>query len=218
MSRIPTFPLLLATAALGLPACAFDDGGTDEGRPLAAQLDTRVYLDLAPSSHVGVSAYDADGNHLDYVEPVVAGGQVILRSSGDGWLLVEDLEIQLEDVTIPAGELADQPIYVTDIELRLGTQIAAQPFWAGDGRAVWGTGDADLLLDWSWLLPNGDVYPLATQKLGAAEFTLAVTLDDYDTMSAEVATAMPGEVHELTGLVTFKDLSIAVDAVRASVD
>jgi len=216
MHKLPALSLLLAT--LALPACAFDGAGLGDESSLAAQLDDRVFLDLAQSSHVGVNAYDAEGNELDYVEPRITDGRVVLRSSGDGWLLVEDLDIRLEDVTIPAGELADQPIYLTDVELRLGTQLAAQPFWAGDGRAVWGTGPADILLDWSWLTNDGTVYPLATQRLGEAEFTLAVTLDEYDTLTAEVATAMPGEVHELTGLVTFADLSIAVDAVQPYVE
>jgi hypothetical protein len=216
MHKLPTISLLLA--ALALPACAFDGGGIDDESALSSQLEDRVFLDLAPSSHVGVNAYDAEGNELDYVEPKVVDGRVVLRSSGDGWLLVEDLDIRLEDVTIPAGELADEPIYLTDVELRLGTQLAAQPFWAGDRRAVWGTGPADVLLDWSWLTSSGTVYPLATQRLGEAEFTLAVTLDEHDTLTAEVATAMPGEIHELTGLVTFADLSIAVDAVQPYVE
>jgi hypothetical protein len=217
MSRIPTLSLLLATTALA-SACTFDGAGLGDEASLGAQLESRVFLDLASSSHVGVNAYDAEGNALDYVEPKIADGRVVLRSSGDGWLLVEDLDIRLEDVTIPAGELADQPLYLTDIELRLGTQLAAQPFWAGDGRAVWGTGPADILLDWSWLTSDGDVWPLATQRLGEAEFTLSVTLDEHDTLTAEVATAMPGQVHELTGLVSFEDLSIAVDAVQPYVD
>ena len=220
MSRTPSLSLLLTstTLALGASACTFDGAGLGDESALGAQLESRVFLDLAPSSHVGVAAYDADGNQLPYVEPKVAGGRVVLRATPDGWLLVEDLDIRLEDVTIPAGELSTEPIQLSDIELRLGTQLAAEPFWAGDGRAVWGTGGADLLLDWSWLTPDGGAYPLATQQLGEAEFTLAVTLDEHDTLTAEVATAMPGQVHELTGLVTFEDLSIAVDAVQPHVD
>jgi hypothetical protein len=216
MSRIPTLSLLLGLA-LTTSACAFDDGGVDDA-PLASQLGDRVFLDLAATSHVAINAFDGDGNALDYVEPKITGGRVVLRTTGDGWLLVEDLEIQLDDVTIPAGSLADQPVYVTDIELRLGTQLAAQPFWAGDGRAVWATGDADLLLDWSWLTPDGDVYPLATQQLGATVFDVAATLDEHDTLTAQVSSSVRGEVHELNGLVRFEDLSIAVDAVPPHVD
>jgi len=218
MSRILTLPLLLTAPALALTACTFDDGGVGDESALRDQLESRVFLELAPSSTVGVVAYDADGNPLPYVEPKVAGGEAVLRMTDDGWLLLEDLEIRLDDVTIPAGALSTEPIYVTDVELRLGTQLAAQPFWAGDGRALWAAGDADLLLDWSWLTPDGDVYPLAIQRLGEVDFTVAVSLDEHDTVSAEVSSAMNGELHRLDGLVTFADLAIAVDAVQPHID
>lgn len=217
----PTTPSLLAITALalGAGACTFDSAGADGDGGLDQRLASRVYLDLAPSSEIGVCAFDADGNELPYVEPTVVGGRAVLRTTADGWLLVEDLDIALADVTVPPGELGPEPIELVDVRLRLGTQLAVEPFWAGDGEAAWGTGDADLLLDWSWLTPDGDVYPLATQRLGAAEFTVAVVRAPDGTLSAQVQTAVAGEVHRLDGLVTFADLSVAVDAVTpAAVD
>lgn len=209
-------PLLLASLALG--ACTFDGSGPGADEDLEAQLQSRVFLDLAPSSRVGVCAFDADGNELPYVEPTVIGGRAVFRTTEDGWLLVEDLEVELADVTIPPGELGPEPIELVDVRLRLGTQLAAQPFWSGDGEAAWGSGDADLLLDWSWLTPDDGVYPLATQKLGAADFTVSVARAPDGNLSAQVATAVPGEVHRLNGLVVFEDLSVSVDAVTARVD
>jgi len=213
MIRPTTTPLLASTAlALFASACAFSDDGVEDSS-LEAYLESRVFLDLSSSSKIGVCAYNADGRELPYVEPTVAGGRAVLRSTADGWLLVEDLEVELDDVTIPMGELGEEPIVLTDVKLHLGTQIDAQPVWSGDGEAVWGSGDADLLLDWSWKMSNGDVYPLATQRLGEAEFTVAVMRAEDGLLTAQVHTTIPGQVHELTGLVTFRDLSISVDAV-----
>jgi hypothetical protein len=214
-------PLLLASTALalGASACAFDPAGAG-GLGLEDRLQTRVFLDLAPTSQVGVCAYDADGRSLPYVEPAVAGGRAVLRTTGDGWLLVEDLDIELDDVTIPPGELGPGPIELTDVRLRLGTQLAVRPFWSGDGQAAWGTGEADVLLDWAWRLSEERVYPLATQRLGEAAFTVTVVADERGDLTAQVFTAVTGEVHRLQGLVTFEDLTIAVDAVTptATVD
>lgn len=204
-------PLLLSLASLSLAACAFEDDGLVSDS-LETQLHQRVFLDLAPSSTVGVVATDADGNPMPYVEPRVTGGRAVLRTTEDGWLLVEDLDVQLADVVIPPGAIGDDAVTLTEVGLHLGTQLAAEPYWAGDGDGAWGSGDADLLLDWSMVTSQGDVYPLATQLLGDAEFTVAVRRDEDGTLHAEVDTAIPGEVHRLTGLVTLSDLSIAVDA------
>lgn len=212
MSKLPHLLALLSASTLG--ACAFDPDGVADGDSLETQLHQRAFLDLAPTSTVGVVATDADGNPMPYVEPRVTGGVAVLRTTVDGWLLVEELDVQLADVVIPPGAIGPDAVTLTDVGLHLGTQLAAEPYWAGDGDGAWGSGDADLLLDWSMVTSQGNVYPLATQKLGDADFTVAVTRRDDGSLSAEIATAIPGEVHRLTGLVTLSDLSIAVDATQ----
>jgi hypothetical protein len=215
MSRF-TAPTLLASAVvLTTGACAFDVDGVDDRRPLEARLATRAFLELQPSTAVGVCAHDPSGNELPYVEPSVAGGRAVLRTTADGWLLVEDLEVALDDVTIPAGVLRPRPLVLTDVQLRLGTQIAVAPWWSEAGDAAWGTGTADILLDWSLVLDDGSAYPLATQLLAEAEFAVSVAVDAGGRITAAVHTAVPGEVHQLTGLVTLSDLSVSVDAATA---
>lgn len=212
MHKLPLLFSLLATTA-----CTFqDDGIADDS--LETQLHQRAFLDLAPTSQVGVVATDPDGNVMPYVEPRVIGGRAVLRTTLDGWLLVEDLEIQLADVVIPPGEIGPDALVLTDVDLHLGTQLSTQPYWSADGDAAWGTGDADLLLDWSMVTSQGNVYPLATQMLGDADFTIGVRREEDGTLTAQVDTAIPGEVHSLTGLVTLSDLSVAVDAIEIAVD
>jgi len=213
----PRFLAPFVLASLSLTACAFDTGGSSDGGALDAQLRGRAFLDLAPTTTVGVCALDGDGNELPYVEPSVSGGRAVLRTTDDGWLLVEDLDVQLNDVVIPPGELGPDAVVLTNVRLSLGTQIAVQPIWSGDGEATWGTGDADLLLDWALVLDDGTPYQLATQKLGAAHFTVSVTRDANGALSATVDTNVSGTVDQLTGLVTLRDLTVAVDAVSPTV-
>lgn len=203
-----------ALLAASTAACALDVEGVEAAPDLQAHLETRQFLDLAPSSHVGVVATNPGGEALPYVEPEVVGGRAVMRTTPDGWLLVEDLEVQLADVRIPPGELGPNAVQLTDVWLRLGTQLDASPFWSGDGRAAWAAGDADLLLDWSLVLSNGDAWPLATQKIEEMDFTVGIVLGDDGMVQAEVATSRAGQVHQIAGLVTFSDLSVVVDAVE----
>ncbi len=213
-TKLPLTILGAALVATSTGACYFDADGVDATPDLAARLGTRQFLDLAPSSHVGVVATDAGGGAMPYVEPEVVGGRAVLRMSDDGWLLVEDLEVQLADVRIPPGELGPDAVELTDVWLRLGTQLASTPFWSGDGQAAWTSGDADLLLDWSLVTRDGDAWPLATQKIADMDFTVGIVLDETGVLTAEVATSRAGKVHQIAGLVTFSDLSVAVDAVE----
>ncbi len=213
MHKLP----LLLLSLLPMTACAFQDDGVANDS-LESQLHQRAFLDIAPSSTVGVVATDAEGEVMPYVEPRVIGGRAVLRTTEDGWLLVEDLEVQLADVVIPPGAIGDDAITLTDVDLHLGTQLATEPYWSADGEGAWGTGDADLLLDWSMVTSQGNAYPLATQMLGDADFTIGVRRADDGTITAQVDTAIPGEVHRLSGLVTLSDLSVAVDAVEIAVE
>ena len=211
MKTLLSLALLPAALATG---CAYDTSGVDDGRPLDHELASRAFLDLAPTSTVGVTAYDASGKPLPYVEPTVHDGQTVLRTTDDGWLLVEDLAIHLDDVVIPAGQLEPTPVVLTNVDLRLGTQLAVQPMWSPDGKSVWGTGKADLLLDWALVLDNGNVWPLATQKLGAQDFTVTVELADDGTVTAQVDALARGKVDQVNGLFSLEDLNVNVDAVR----
>ena len=42
------------------------------------------------------------------------------------------------DVRFQRRELGPDAVRLTDVEIRLGTQLAAQPFYSGDGRAALG--------------------------------------------------------------------------------
>jgi hypothetical protein len=214
MSMLRTSLVLVAT--LGLGACAFDQGGAVDDRQLQEQLAGRAFLGLADTSTVGVTALDGDGNPMPYVEPSVHGGRAVLRTTDDGWLVVEDLEIHLDDVVIP--QTGAKPMVLTNVELRLGTQLWLEPEWTGDGSAARGTAKADLLLDWGLVLDDGDVWPLATQKLGNQTFVVGVEQLADGSVIAQVDTTARGTVDQVNGLFTLQDLDVSVDAVEPAVE
>lgn len=209
---------LIVLAALGVvPACAYDAGGMDPATstPLRRELGHRAMLDLRADSQVAVSASTQAGP-LDGVSPQIVGGRAVLRATEDGVLLVEDLDVALADVVVPAGTIGDDALHLTDVSLHLGTQIASTGDWADD--SVIGVGDADLLLDWSLVLPDGTPYQLATQKLRDQMFTVVVDRADDGALTAHVMTSAAGELRTFANRVTLSDLEVDVVAGRAAVE
>jgi hypothetical protein len=210
---------LLATtlsATLFTAACGFAPDGGGEG--LATQLRQRAFLDITKDSDVAVSATGRGGQSLA-VNPNVLGGEAILRTTQDGWLLVEDLEIPLDDVTVPPGMLSDRPVVFTDIVLRLGTQLAVEPLAPVDEADVSlvGWGDADLLLDWSMLSWDGqDHLPLAMRRIADVPFAVAVELDADGELHASITARVDGVVDDLGELVVLKDLAVDVVSTTAA--
>ena len=212
---IPIFAL-----AAAIPACTFDGTGADAdaASALRANLVRRAFLDLGTDSRVGVTARSStDGSPMPEVQPTVTGGRAVLRATDDGFVIVEDLDVKLADVTVPPCAPGGQPIHLTDLALRLGTQVDADGNWSADGMSVTGDGNGDLLLDWSWVLADGTIYPLATQKLSHAPFSLSVRQDDAGQLDAAVWMKQDGDLRTIADQVTLSDLSMAVVAVRPGV-
>ncbi|HTJ42290.1 MAG TPA: hypothetical protein VL463_09370 [Kofleriaceae bacterium] len=207
---------VLATTlfAAALSACAYDAGGVDpNATPLRSELGKRAFLDLGADSRIGVTAVGPDGHVMPGVAPAVNGGRAVLRSTDDGFVVVEDLDIKLADVDVPADTFG-KPIHLTNLVLRLGTQIDVDGDWADSGMSVTGTGKADLLLDWAWRLDDGSIYPLATQKLKDATFDVSARELDDGRLTAAVWMTKPGELRNFADRVMLRDLSLAVVAQR----
>lgn len=208
--------LVTLTLAATVSACAYDGSGVDpSSTPLRKELGKRAFLDLGSDSRIGVTAIGPDGKVMPGVAPAVTGGRAVLRSTPDGFVIVEDLDVKLADVDVPAEDFG-KPIHLTDLVLRLGTQIDVDGDWAPSGTSVSGEGTADLLLDWSWRLDDGTIYPLGTQKLAGAQFDVSAREQDDGRLTAAVWMTKPGELRNFADRVMLRDLSLAVTAQRAA--
>jgi|GEM_PF-2123205 len=206
--------LSVVVAAVVLAGCQFDqEAPAPQGeKTLYQRLGTRETLDLQPTSLIGVVAYDKDGNVLPCVQPTVTGGDAVLRATKEGLIIVEALDIDLSDVEIRPGVLYSEKVQLTDIHLRLGTQLVFDPTWGNAELSAAGGGNADLLLDWSVLDDSGEVYPLATQKLRDADFAVSVSLNYDGTIQAAVSTSVEGELGTFANRISLSDFSMAVNA------
>jgi len=212
--------LSIVVAAVVLSGCSFDPEGPEVvgEETLYQRLGTRETLSLQPTSLVGVMAYDEAGNVLPCVQPTIVSGEAVLRATTDGLVLIEGLEIALTDVKIEAGVLHSQEVTLTDIRLRLGTQLAFEPDWGTGRLSAVGGGQADLLLDWAVVASNGEILPLATQKMRKADFAVDIKLNYDGTITASVATSVEGELGNFANRISLSDFSMAVKAKSPAPD
>jgi hypothetical protein len=205
--------LVTAVLAAWVSGCVYDDAGVDPAdvAPLRHRLGGRAVLGLEDSSAITVTATDVDGVALPTMRAIITGGRAAVRTTADGVLVVEALEIDLSDVTVPAGAVSPETIDVTDLQLRLGIQLAVAPTWSEDGRTAIGTGRADLLLDWSIANDNG-VFPMSTRKLEDTPFEVEVYLDERDDVRARIATSVDGELSRYLDRIALSDFAMELDA------
>ncbi|RMH41566.1 MAG: hypothetical protein D6689_10775 [Deltaproteobacteria bacterium] len=211
-----SLPLLVA-AGLALAGCSFESADEAARVSLYERLGTRERLAIADPSFVGVAAYDRAGRPLPCVQPTVRGGDTVLRASTDGLLVVEDVRVDLSDITIEPGVvLPDEPLVLTDVKLRLGTQMAIEPQWAPDGRSARGVGRVDILMDWALLDDDGDHLPLATQRIRGAELEVRAELADDGTVRADLTSAVDGTIWDFAA-VELTDFAMDVRAASQPV-
>lgn len=205
-----------ALVAALAPGCFYDDRGVEaaETSPLLYRLGTRAVLTLEDSSHIQITATSAGGQRLPSMEANIVDGRAALRATPDGVIVVEALEINLSDVTVPPGTLSDDTFHVTDLQLRLGIQLGTVPEWSDDGRRAVGHGKADLLMDWAVVL-DGNVHPMGTRRLEDTPFEIAVELDDNDNVVARISTSVDGQLSTFLDRIMLSDFTMALEATSA---
>lgn len=203
--------LLRALPFAALAACGF--APTGESITLAEQLSSRAYLDVATDSQLAVTAV-AHGQPLE-LAPTIIGGEVVARTTADGYLLIEDLTLPLADLTVPAGVFGATPTRFTDLVVSLGTQLAVPlPPDGGELDVVAGTGRADLILDWALVDTDGTVRPLGLRRAPRTPFTVAIHRDVDGTLRAELG-ARTSEV-VIAGDAALTDVALAVVGASAA--
>ncbi len=217
----PTTALALALATLGA-GCSFDDGQApgDGSDALRERLSERQTLVLEAASDVGVTALNNAGQPIPCVQPTVTDGEAVIRAAENNaalpaQLIVEGMTVNLSDVYVPAAESTyPADLHLTEVRLRLGTQLVLEPEWSFNGDFAVGTGRADLLLDWSLLEDDGDALPLATQLLRDVTFDVYVELTDDAAVVTEVRANVAGSLWNFS-VIELTDLKMDIRATTA---
>jgi hypothetical protein len=186
-------------------ACGF--APTGDPVSLAERLSDRAYLEVDPTSQVDATAI-ASGRALS-VAPAIVDGALVVRTTDDGYLLVEDMTLPLTDVTVPSGMFGPAPVRFTDLTVSLGTQLAV-PLPADSGAALAGSGRADLILDWAMVDRSGRIIPLGMRRAPRAQFTVAIHEGKGGTLHAELATQLDGVAIAIIDGAALTDVALAI--------
>ena len=148
-----------------------------------------------------------DGDPMPAMAPSVTTGAVIARASDDR-LLLEELVLELGDLDVVKRiGSTTQVLHLTGLRLRLGTRADADAIWT-EPTQVRGVATADLLLDWSLRANDGQVFPLATQRVPDAVLDLHLAVLEHGAVIASVTSTSSGLLWEL-GDITVSDLSLS---------
>ena len=139
----------------------------------------------------------------------IAGGDVTLTADADGAIAVENLEVDVESIDLPASVI-DKPSRLDHVRLVLAHPLALATTWRDDDDAS-AAGELELELDWT-LVVDGNAVPLGAQRLGPIPLaiTFAGTGDAFD---AALAIHASGELWRWADLVALSDLSLELRTV-----
>lgn len=193
---------LLVSSLAAVGACGVEPMEGEEG-PLAG----RRVLTALQAAEVSFQAAH-DGDPMPAMAPSVMTGAIVVRASDDR-LLLEELVLELGDLDVVKRiGSTTQVLHLTGLRLRLGTRADAAAIWAAPTQ-VSGVATADLLLDWSLRANDGQVFPLATQRVADAVLDLQLAAREHGEVIAAVTSTSPGLLWEL-GDITVSDLSLSL--------
>ncbi|MEZ4399748.1 MAG: hypothetical protein R3B06_07000 [Kofleriaceae bacterium] len=206
--------LCLAAAAMTLAttaACGFDPAGV--APPLSTRLAQRAHLPVIAGSDLSATAIA--GPRQLAVGPVIEHGEVVVRTTADGFLLVEDLTLALGDVAVPPGFIDERGFTATELVLHLGTQVAISLPADHPTRArLAGSGRGDLILEWAARDADGRTWPLGPRRAPRLQFDVAVATGTDGALEAQVSTWVAGPAVAVPGVVALTDLDLQVVAAE----
>lgn len=189
-----------------LGGCAVDRSGSNEFPSARETLSHQQVMVLEPTACQG----QLDTRPLD-----LRGGEMKLEA-------IDDV-IELDSVQVDVGEVrvgGEDPrldgLALRDVRVRLPQPIVAKAEWSASGDAGFASFTTDLLLDWSLVTPNGQIVPLATQRLIDVEVELDVFTAADGEVTAFLYGGKRGPVWSWAGLVELDDLTFDLRAVMAA--
>ena len=130
---------------------------------------TRAYLamprklTLEESSVAQFTAY-RDGRS-ETVNLAIKSGELTVHAQPDGNLVIDTLVLGIGDIQISAQSAPPAGLALRDIRAAARDEMPPTVRWETDDSSAVATGSVRLFLDWSILAVDGQVIPLAQQKI-----------------------------------------------------
>ncbi len=211
-------PVLVCFFAI-LVGCAgeptdYEGDNAPIGPTVREQLEGRAEFAIAPMLPDGGGSFisadvsgDLAGEAQSVVLPVL-GGHVTARSLADGNVLVEEVVVDFADVILDETAFPPRGLWLSGLQLRMAGPIMADTAWTADGEAAVVTARFDLLFDWGIVLSDGEVHPLATQRISGLEFQLDIERLGPGGLQMSLGAFAEGSVWRWASFVELSNLSI----------
>lgn len=200
ISRILTVFTLVSLVT----ACRYDATGVEPSPTARDRLwQATEHLELQPAA----CFLEVNQRALPLIR-----GSVDVAADLVGTLQLVAADIQLGDIVVPATTDVPVELHFTNVRISLAKPVNAQTEWSVAGDAGFAHVDADVVLDWSLVAPNGDIVPLAPQRIKG----LALDLDVFDSQGGRLTATLYGEIDgpfwNWAGLLEMSDLTVDLRA------
>jgi hypothetical protein len=186
------------------------------GAELARALRVSATLQVAPADRFGGSfararAEAARTGAGAEVELAVAGGEVALRATADGLLVVERLEAFFEDVHVPAEIVPPAGVRLTGLLVRIERPLVVAPVEGPRGLTV--IAAVDLVAEWAVDLGGGAVAELRPVRLRELPVSIDVGRDGLGRVQLRLVAFRDGEFWQWAETFRLGDLVVDLRAV-----
>lgn len=204
------FVILGLGLALGLAAgCGPTDVWSDSQLGSELAIPTSFALQNQDSNLVAtaVALRDDVDNTVDFT---ITEGDIEVQSAEGGLLGLTDLDVTLDDVSIPASILPPDGLMLTDLHVALDAGASGVAEWTADDRRVEVALDVDLALSWS-MLRDGASHPLADVHVSSVPVYLTVERDG-GRLRASLSADRRGRFWSWADTFELRDLSAELSA------
>jgi hypothetical protein len=184
--------------------------------PTPPAATTRAYLaqprtfNVAASSTVSVTA--AGGGSDNSASLALTGGTITLQANEDGMIAIVSLDVHVGDINLPVSASLPDGLDLMGVQLSLASEADVKADWSGDASAMNAQAQTDLFLDWELRAKQGQVVPLATQRITNVPFDLAVTPTKTGAPSLDFHANRDGVFFNWSDLLSLADLKLDLEA------
>jgi hypothetical protein len=214
--RVPILPLALAASLLAaLAGCALDAMEDTVPPPRSPVLDRLsgpfAFSVDGAASLVAVEARALASGSSEPVEFAVQRGRSALRVTPDGFLILDDIDVELSDVLVPAELIPPAGLPIKDVRVRIERPSAAP--LEEIGGVLLAVVEVDLLVDWSGEFGDeGNVYPLRSVRLGGLRLEVELGIDAAGAVVAHFSAARAGAFWDWARRFELSDLVVELAA------
>jgi hypothetical protein len=193
-------------------------GCGSENEPVPPEATLREDLSRAPvmvslvTDPPGVAMHStitpAGGTPAEYDYELGVMGTVTIRADAAGNLLLADLALDVDDLTISMMALPPDGLTLTDFRVAPVETIMATATWSTDGTTVDAQGTGALLVDWGFIDDMGATVPLAQLRVDDVQFVASAVRGADGTLDVEIDATVDGDFFTWASLATLSDLRI----------